>query len=85
MQAKLGMLEPELALVNAQIKAEDAQKLQLCTEAKSFGSKIVPLAEKQKALEHALERSNKGLAEVEVSWTSMLHKFQETQLPPSFR
>ena len=29
LQAKLGSLEPELADVNAQIKAEDAQRIQL--------------------------------------------------------
>ena len=70
-------------MVNAQIKAEDAQRLQLYTEAKSLDNKIIQLAKKQKPLEHALKGSNKGLAETEASWTSMFHKFQETRLQPS--
>ena len=46
LQAKLGILKPELADVNAQIKAEDAQWLQLYSQARGLDNKIVPLAEK---------------------------------------
>ena len=83
MPAELGNLELELEAVNSQIKAEDAQKLQLYTQAKSLDNKIVTLAKKQKPLERALEVGNKGLSEVEASWISMFHKFHEAQLPPS--
>ena len=76
------MLELELATMNAQIKAKDTQRFQLYTQAKALDSQIVLLAEKQKALEHALEMSNKGLAEAEAIWTSLFHKFQEARLPP---
>ena len=81
LQAKLGSLEPELADVNAQIKAEDAQRLQLYSQAKGLDNKIVPLAEKQKPLEHAMEVGNKGLAAIDSSWASLFPKFQAARLP----
>ena len=52
-------------------------------QAKSLDSKIIPLAKKQKPLEHALEVGNKHFVEAEASWTSMFHKFQEPRLSPS--
>ena len=65
LQAELGVLEPELATVKAQIKAEDAQRLQLYSQAEALDHKIVPLAEKQKPLEYVVEVGNIGLAKVE--------------------
>ena len=69
-------------MVNTQIKAKDAQRLQLYYQAKTSDHKIVPLAEKQKQLEHAVEVGNKGLAEVKSSWASLFQKFQAARLPP---
>ena len=46
LQAKSGVLEPKLAIVTAHIKAEDAHRIQLYTQANALDSKIVPLAEK---------------------------------------
>lgn len=45
--------------MNAQIKAKDTQRLQLYTQAMVLDRKIIPLVEKQKPLEHALEVGNK--------------------------
>ena len=56
------MLELKLATMNVQIKVEDTQRFQLYTQAKVLDNQIVPFAEKQKPLEHALEIGNKGLA-----------------------
>ena len=82
LQVELGTLEPELAKVIVQIKARNAQQLQLYTQAKALDNWIVPLAEKRKPLEHVVETNNKGLAETDTSWTSILHKFQVAWLPP---
>ena len=78
----MGILEPELTTVNVHTKAENAQRLQLYTQAKALDYKIFPLAEKQKPLEHAVEVGNKGLAEAESSWASLFQKFQTARLPP---
>ena len=55
------MLEPELATMNVQINVEYTQRFHLYTQAKVLDNQIVPFAEKQKPLEHALEMGNKGL------------------------
>ena len=67
--------------MKAQIKAEDAQQLQLYSLAKALDLKIVPLSEKQKPLEHAMEVGNKGLAAIDSSWASLFLKFQVARLP----
>ena len=82
LQVELGILEPELANVNAQIKVKDAQRLQLYSQVKGLDNIIVPIAEKQNPLEHAMEVGNKGLVEVESSWASLFQKFQAARLPP---
>ena len=73
-------------MVIVQIEAEeDAQQLQLYTQAKALDNRIVPLAEKRKPLEYVVENSNKGLADTEASWTSFFQKFQAARQPLSFR
>ena len=82
LQAELGILEPELADVNAHIKVKDAQWLQLYSQGTALDNRIVPLVEKQKPLEHAVEVGSRGLAKAESSWSSLFQKFQEARLSP---